>query len=86
MNGTGYPFGKKGDEIPLEARIVAVADVFDALTSKRPYKSAWTNAEAFNSLKQLAGQKLDQECVEALINNQPEVEAIQQQFRENIYG
>ena len=42
FDGTGYPSGLKGKEIPLEARIVAVADVFDALTSERPYKKAWT--------------------------------------------
>lgn len=86
VNGTGYPHGKHGEAIPLEARIVAVADVFDALTSKRPYKEAWTNAEAFTTLKQLAGQTLDVECVNALMTNQAEVEAIQQQFREDIYG
>ena len=86
VNGSGYPQGKKGSDIPLEARIIAVADVFDALTSKRPYKEAWSNADAFDTLKQLAGQKLDQECVEALISNTAEIEAIQQQFREDIYG
>lgn len=86
INGSGYLKGKKGSDIPLEARIVAVADIFDALTSKRPYKEAWSNADAFSFLKKLAGQKLDQECVDAMVNNQPEVEAIQQRFREDIYG
>jgi len=86
VNGTGYPYGKSDGEIPLEARIVAVADVFDALTSKRPYKEAWSNTDAFNTLQKLAGEKLDQTCVEALIRKQPEIEAIQLQFREDIYG
>lgn len=86
VNGTGYPHGIQGDEIPLEARIVAVADVFDALTSKRPYKEAWPNAAAFATLKKLAGQHLDEECVRALINNLMEIETIQQQFREDVYG
>ena len=43
INGQGYPAGLAGNSIPLEARIVAVADVFDALTSRRPYKEAWSN-------------------------------------------
>ena len=66
VNGTGYPEGKSYDEIPLEARIVAVADVFDALTTSRPYKQAWSNDKAFDMLKKLAGEKLDKDCVEAL--------------------
>ena len=86
VNGKGYPSGKKGDEIPLEARIVAVADVFDALTSKRPYKEAWDNDRAIETLKKMAGETLDQDCVNALIGNMDKVEDIQQRFSENIYG
>lgn len=86
VNGTGYPDGMKQDEIPLEARIVAVADVFDALTSRRPYKEAWTNQQAINSLNQLAGEKLDKDCVDALIDNMDAVVRIQKQFGENRFG
>ncbi|MDH5425091.1 MAG: HD domain-containing protein [Gammaproteobacteria bacterium] len=84
VNGSGYPCGKKGDEIPLEARIIAVADVFDALTSKRSYKDAWDNITAINTLKTMAGETLDRDCVNALISNIDEVEYIQQQFKENL--
>ena len=53
----------------MEARIVAVADVFDALTSKRPYKEAWDNERAFATLRDMTPDKLDLECVEALVGN-----------------
>jgi HD-GYP domain-containing protein (c-di-GMP phosphodiesterase class II) len=86
MNGKGYPTGLKGGDIPLEARIVAVADVFDALTSRRPYKEAWTNDEAFAGLQRLAGETLDAECVEALMGRREEVERIQEQFDEDRIG
>jgi len=86
VNGSGYPRGLTGREIPLEARIVAVADVFDALTSRRPYKRAWSNQEAFDMLNRLAGIKLDADCVAALTGNLAEIEAIQRQFREDPYG
>lgn len=86
IDGSGYPDGKAGDEIPLEARIIAVADVFDALTSARPYKEAWTNEKAFTLLRELAGKKLDQDCVEALITNRETVEEIQQRYQEDYYG
>jgi HD-GYP domain-containing protein (c-di-GMP phosphodiesterase class II) len=86
VNGHGYPSGIKGEKIPLEARIVAVADVFDALTSARPYKKAWSNNEAIAEIRKLAGEKLDRDCVNALIQNLDEVEKIQARFREDFYG
>lgn len=86
INGKGYPSGMKGDDIPIEARIVAVADIFDALTSVRPYKDAWTNSKAFEYLIKLAGQTLDLDCVNALISNNEAIEEIQKQFTESMYG
>jgi HD-GYP domain-containing protein (c-di-GMP phosphodiesterase class II) len=86
VNGHGYPSGIKGEKIPLEARIVAVADVFDALTSARPYKKAWSNNEAIAEIRKLAGEKLDRDCVNALIQNLDEVGKIQARFREDFYG
>ena len=86
IDGSGYPYGKRGKEIPLEARIVAVADVFDALTSRRPYKDAWTNNEAFALLRKLAGQTLDSECVDALMWNVDKLETIQAEFLEDYFG
>lgn len=86
VNGEGYPEGLKEDEIPLEARIVAVADVFDALTSKRTYKEAWSNEEALGTLNMMAGEQLDKDCVQALIDNIDEILEIQEWFKEDIYG
>jgi HD-GYP domain-containing protein (c-di-GMP phosphodiesterase class II) len=86
INGTGYPLGLADGDIPLEARIIAVADVFDALTSSRSYKPAWTNEQSFALLEQLAGVKLDPDCVRALARHRVEVEEIQRRFRENPYG
>lgn len=86
INGTGYPMGIKGKEIPLEARIIAVADVFDALTSIRPYKEAWSNEEAIKTLKELSGELLDKDCVDALVQNMDKIEKIQKQFAEDHFG
>lgn len=86
LDGSGYPNGLKAEEIPIEARIVAVADIFDALTSNRPYKEAWSNDAAFEALLKLAGIKLDAACVEALVNNRAAVEEIQSRFREDFFG
>lgn len=86
VDGSGYPNGLMGDSIPLEARIVAVADVFDALTSERSYKKAWSNEKATKLLIEMAGKSLDQDCVDAFIKNLSEVELVQQQFHENKYG
>jgi HD-GYP domain-containing protein (c-di-GMP phosphodiesterase class II) len=82
MDGGGYPHGLHGGEIPLEARIVAVADVFDALTSPRPYKPSWTDSEAFAWLRKLARSKFDEDCVDALLFNAKKVKEIQAQFRD----
>ncbi|MBB1486719.1 HD domain-containing phosphohydrolase [Oceanospirillum sediminis] len=82
LDGSGYPNGLAGTEIPLESRIVAVADIFDALTSSRPYKKAWTNTDAMNTLKEMAGTKLCAECVNALEQQMAEVEVIQTLYQE----
>jgi HD-GYP domain-containing protein (c-di-GMP phosphodiesterase class II) len=76
LDGSGYPDGLKGGAIPLEARIVAVADVFDALTSERPYKRTWSQAAAFGFLSDQKGSRFDGACVEALESNAAAVESI----------
>jgi HD-GYP domain-containing protein (c-di-GMP phosphodiesterase class II) len=82
LDGKGYPRGLKEGDIPLEARIVAVADVFDALTSARPYKPSWSNEEALAWLRKLARSKFDADCVEAVAMNLAKVREIQAQFRD----
>jgi HD-GYP domain-containing protein (c-di-GMP phosphodiesterase class II) len=67
LDGTGYPYGLAGDEIPLFGRIVAVADVFDALTSDRPYRPGSSAAEIFDYLRKNIGNHFDSNCVHALI-------------------
>lgn len=68
FDGSGYPQGVAGDAIPIEGRIVAVADVFDALTSSRPYKPAWPIARAIALLREGRGSHFDPACVDALFN------------------
>jgi len=68
-DGTGYPKGLKGEEISIEGRIVAVADVFDALTSKRPYKDAWTVEETIAHIKEQSGKHFDPQLVDLFIEN-----------------
>lgn len=82
LDGKGYPHGLKGKKIPIEARIIAVADVFDALTSERVYKKPWTNDAAFAALDKLSLNKLDRRCVDALKKNRAAVEAIQERFHD----
>lgn len=79
-NGSGYPNGKKGYEIPLCARIVAVADVFDALMSPRPYKAAWSLDEALVELTNIAGVRLDSECVNAFMQSIDTVKQIMNDY------
>ncbi len=80
MDGTGYPDGLQGQAIALEARIVAASDVFDALTTRRPYKTPWSNDHALSMMKLMALDKLDKDCVEALVNCEEQVSFIQCQF------
>lgn len=79
-NGSGYPNELKGDEIPLSARIVAIADVFDALTMERPYKKAWTIEEAYQFMRENAGIHFDPELVERFISQDEEIKAVQQKW------
>ncbi|WP_372871196.1 HD domain-containing phosphohydrolase [Shewanella sp.] len=81
-DGSGYPNGLKGEEIPLEGRIVAIADVFDALTSIRPYKKAWTVEDTMALLESEAGKQFDPALVEHFKAILPEVVAIRDQHIE----
>ena len=78
--GGGYPDGLSGEDIPVEARIVAVADVFDALTSERPYKRAWSFDEAFRYLRDNVDSQFDPRCVAALLEHADEAADIRATF------
>lgn len=73
FDGSGYPHGLAGEDIPLHGRIVAVADVFDALTSERPYKRAWPLEKAAALLREESGRHFDPRCVEAFFADWPAV-------------
>lgn len=81
-DGSGYPKGLKGEEIPHEGRIVAIADVFDALTSVRPYKRAWTVDEAIEAMRRDSGKHFDPQLLELFIANLPAMLEIKEQWRE----
>lgn len=81
-DGSGYPDGVRGEDIPLVGRIVAVADVFDALTSERPYKKAWEVERAVGLLKEGAGSHFDPSCVEAFLRGWDAVTAVRNKYRD----
>jgi putative two-component system response regulator len=81
-DGTGYPDGIKGEDIPIFSRIVAVADVFDALTSERPYKKAWDVEAAVDFLNNGAGTHFDPACVKAFLNAWEDVDRVRSQYQE----
>jgi putative two-component system response regulator len=83
FDGTGYPAGLKGEEIPIFSRIVAVADVFDALTSERPYKQAWTLEAAVDLLVSGSGTHFDPACVKAFLAAWDGVLEIRERFQEH---
>lgn len=67
VDGTGYPNGVKGDEIPLSSRIFTIIDVYDALTSDRPYRTAWSHEATMNYIIDLTGKQFDAGLVEAFV-------------------
>ena len=79
-DGSGYPTGMHGEDIPIVARIVAVADVFDALVSERPYKHAWTIEDGFAYLLSQKGKHFDASVVDAFLANTDRVREIQAQY------
>jgi putative two-component system response regulator len=81
-DGTGYPQGLAADDIPVAGRIVAIADVFDALTSERPYKTAWGVDQAVDFLKHNSGAHFDPALIEVFIGRLPEVLAIRTRYAE----
>jgi putative two-component system response regulator len=81
-DGSGYPNGLAGNDIPLEGRICAIADVFDALTSIRPYKKAWTEAEALDFLVKQKGKHFDPVLVDMFLAQMPAIRAIRERWAE----
>lgn len=84
FDGSGYPNGLSGKDIPLESRIVAVADVYDALTSVRPYKHAWTNEQALEYITTHSGTHFDPDCVRSFVSQYSKVQLIQQQLQDSL--
>lgn len=81
-DGSGYPNGLSGEDIPLEGRIVAIADVFDALTSVRPYKTAWSVDAAVGLLREESGRHFDPQLVELFIQQLPAILEIKERWAE----
>jgi putative two-component system response regulator len=82
-NGTGYPQGLRGEEIPIHGRIVALADVFDALTSRRPYKDPWPLDKTIAHLQQQAGRHFDPKLVEQFLSRLPGALSIMARWGDN---
>lgn len=83
-DGSGYPHGLKGEEIPLYGRIAAVADVFDALTTQRPYKKAWPLEKALDFLKSESGKHFDPSLIELFIQSLPQVLEVRERYQEAV--
>ncbi|MDC5850906.1 two-component system response regulator [Vibrio europaeus] len=81
-DGSGYPHGLKGEDIPLSARIVAIADVFDALTSERPYKKAWPIEKATALLEEEAGSHFDPTLVPIFLQQLDEILKVKESFKD----
>jgi HD-GYP domain-containing protein (c-di-GMP phosphodiesterase class II) len=83
-NDEGKPLGRKGEEIPLGGRIVAIADVFDALCSKRVYKEPWTENDVLDEMRKLAGSKFDPELIDIFFEILPNIKQTQNHYPEDV--
>jgi putative two-component system response regulator len=81
-DGTGYPFGLKGDEIPVEARIVALVDVFDALISERPYKPAFSMEKTVSIIGEERGKHFDPAIVDVFFDHIEEIMTIAERWKD----
>ena len=81
FDGTGYPDGLAAEDIPVSARILAVVDVFDALTSKRPYKEKWSDERAAEYLRNQSGKQLDPDFVQAFLADQQGIQSVRNTFQ-----
>ncbi len=79
-DGNGYAQGKAGEDISFEGRIVAVVDVYDALTSRRSYKDAWDNRAAYDEIVRCSGTQFDPQVVEAFKSRYDDIDAVRQQL------
>ena len=84
FNGTGYPYNRRGEEIPLEARITSICDVFDSLTSKRPFREAYSSELALDLIEGQARNDFDPEVLAAFRAVYPEILAIREQLPDTI--
>lgn len=81
-DGSGYPRGLKGSQIPVSARVMAIADVYDALTSRRPYKEPFSHKKAMSIILEGAGTHFDPMLVKVFIENQDAIQAISEKYKE----
>ena len=80
-NGKGYPRGLSGEEIPVSARIMAIADVYDALVARRAYKDSMTSADAFEIIESEAGSHFDPELVQIFVKSESEITGVMYEKR-----
>jgi len=83
-DGSGYPGGLSGQDISLEGRVVCILDVFDALTSKRPYKEAWPSDRALDTMRQLRGRHFDPELVDVFLGTAPDFVALRSMYPDEV--
>ncbi len=81
-DGSGYPFGKRGEEISIYARITSISDVFDALTSSRPYKRAWELDKAVSYMVEQKGKQFDPKLVDIFVENIDRIKEIKEEYRD----